>query len=323
MSERPPSDPPSGMPPDAGGAAAAAPPVCYRHPDRETYIRCTRCERPICPECMTSAAVGFQCPDCVAEGRARTREGRTVLGGRVSTGGVVTRSLIGITVGCFVLQYLIGFDRSITDFALIGYAFSAEAGGVIGVAAGEYYRLLTAAFLHGGILHIMFNMWVLFALGPTLEQLLGRARFLILYLLCALGGSVVSYAFNEPNVPSVGASGAIFGLMGAILIVGRSLRADVTNVLVLIGINVAIGFVVPNIDWRAHLGGLITGVIVGAVFAYLPPVRRRAGAAVVAGRAATDPRTRAWVQAAALAPLVLIMVGVVAARTAALTAPPF
>jgi membrane associated rhomboid family serine protease len=271
---------------------------------------------------MTSAAVGFQCPDCVAEGKARTREGRTVLGGRVSTGGVVTKSLIGITVACFVLQYLYGFSSSIRDFAMIGYAFSPESGGVIGVAAGEYYRLITAAFMHGGILHIMFNMWVLFALGPMLESVLGRARFLALYLLSALGGSVASYAFGEANIPSVGASGAIFGLMGAVLVVGKRLRQDVTNVLVLIGINIAIGFVVPNIDWRAHLGGLITGVIVGAVFAYLPLRRRQDPSGIVRGAAAGNPVTRAWVQVAALTPLVLIMVAVIAMRTGELTAPP-
>jgi membrane associated rhomboid family serine protease len=204
---------------------------------------------------------------------------------------------------------------------MIGYAFSPEAGAAIGVAAGEYYRLLTSAFMHGGILHIMFNMWVLLALGPTLESLLGRSRFLALYLLSALGGSVASYAFGQPNIPSVGASGAIFGLMGAVLVVGKRLRQDVTNVLVLIGINIAIGFVVPNIDWRAHLGGLLTGVFVGAVFAYLPLQRRGATDGVRRGSAAGNPATRAWVQIAALAPLVLVMVVVVAVRTNELTSP--
>ncbi|MGL4650546.1 MAG: rhomboid family intramembrane serine protease [Caldilineaceae bacterium] len=269
---------------------------------------------------MTSAAVGFQCPDCVAEGRSATRQARTVFGGQLAEGAVVTKTLIGLTAAAFAFQYLYGFDKAVENFALLGYALGSQ-GQVVGVGAGEYYRLLTAAFLHGGVLHIMFNMWVLYALGPQLEQLLGRARFLTLYLLSALGGSVVSYVFSAPNVPSVGASGAIFGLMGATLVVGRRLRADVTNVAVLIGINFAIGFVVPNIDWRAHLGGLITGALVGAVFAYLPLNRRKPGQGLTQGSAAGNPVTRAWVQAAALAPLVLVMVVAVAARTADLTAP--
>jgi membrane associated rhomboid family serine protease len=269
---------------------------------------------------MTSAAVGFQCPECVNEGRAKTREARTVFGGRLAEGAVVTKTLIGLTAAAFLFQYVYGFDKAIEDYALLGYALGSQ-GEVVGVGAGEYYRLISAAFLHGGLLHIMFNMWVLFALGPQLEQLLGRARFLILYLLSALGGSVVSYVFSAPNVPSVGASGAIFGLMGATLVVGRRLRADVTNVAILIGINVAIGFVVPNIDWRAHLGGLITGAIVGAVFAYVPFRRRSPGEPITRGSAAGNPVTRAWVQAAALAPLVLVMVVAVGARTADLTAP--
>jgi membrane associated rhomboid family serine protease len=314
--DQPPLPPGAAEPP--GGAGAPTAPTCYRHPERETYIRCSRCERPICPDCMTSAAVGFQCPECVAEGRAAVREARTVFGGRLAEGAVVTKTLIGLTAVVFVLQYVYGLSRAVESYALIGYAVGSQ-GQVVGVAAGEYYRLLTAAFLHGGVLHIMFNMWVLYALGPQLEQLLGRARFLVLYLLSALGGSVVSFVFGAPNVPSVGASGAIFGLMGATLVVGRRLRADVTNVAVLIGINVAIGFVVPNIDWRAHFGGLITGAIVAAVFAYVPFQRRRPGQAITRGSAAGNPVTRAWVQAAALTPLVLVMVLAVAARTADLT----
>jgi membrane associated rhomboid family serine protease len=300
-------------------AAPERPPACYRHPDRETYIRCTRCDRGICPDCMTPAAVGFQCPECVAAGRAAVRAPRTALGGRIAAGAVVTKTLIGITVGCFLLQYLYGYDRSVEDFALLGLAAGSD-GQVIGIAAGEYYRLLTAAFMHGGLLHLAFNMYVLFVLGPPLEAVLGRARMLTLYLLSALGGSVASYAFSESFVPSVGASGAIFGLMGATLVVGRRLRADVTNVVVLIGINVAIGFVVPSIDWRAHFGGLVAGALVGGVFAYLPRDRAVAGAGVTMGAAARDPRRRALIQGAVLVAFTAALVLVVVWRTDALRA---
>jgi len=282
------SDPPASIP-DPGAAPSV--PTCYRHLDRETYIRCTRCERPICPDCMTAASVGFQCPECVQKGQAAVRQGRTVFGGRIAEGAVVTKTLIGLNVLAFIAQYVVGLSQSVERFALLGYASNVQ-GEVIGVAAGEYYRLLTAAFLHGGLLHIAFNMWVLYALGPQLEAALGRIRFITLYLVSAIGGSVVSYMFSQPNSPSVGASGAIFGLMGATLVLGHAMRQEVTSVLVFIGINIAIGFVVPKIDWRAHLGGLLVGAAVAALFAYGPRLvgagsgDLRSGMAVVADTAA-------------------------------------
>jgi membrane associated rhomboid family serine protease len=250
--------------PDPIGAPPQVP-VCYRHPDRETYIRCTRCERPICPDCMTSAAVGFQCPECVAAGAAAVPATRTRFGGVAISRPYVTLTLIGINVVIFGWEYLAGVDTVASNWGMwpVGVALD-----------NEYYRLFTATFLHENLLHIGFNMLVLWMLGPQLEALLGHVRFTVLYLVAGLGGSVASFWFSSPNIVGIGASGAIFGLMGAYVVVGRALRADISQVLGLIAINVVIGVVGGGIDWRAHLGGLVTGALVAAIFAYAPTTQR-------------------------------------------------
>jgi membrane associated rhomboid family serine protease len=240
-------------------------PVCYRHPDRETYIRCTRCDRPICPDCMVSASVGFQCPECVAEGRASAPEVRTRLGATSISTPYVTFTLIAINVAAFGLELLVGVNQMANSWGMWP----------TGVALGdEYYRLFTATFLHENVLHIGFNMLVLWMLGPQLEQVLGHVRFTTLYLVAGLGGSVASFWFSAPNIVGIGASGAIFGLMGAYVVVGKALRADISQVVGLIALNVVIGFVGGNIDWRAHLGGLVTGAIVAAIFSFAPKNQR-------------------------------------------------
>lgn len=239
-------------------------PTCYRHPDQVAHVRCSRCERPICPACMISAPVGFQCPECV--GTTQVRQPTTLTGAALITKPVVTRTLIGINLAVFVLQLISGINTLAGDFGMWP----------IGVAVGgEWWRLLTAAFLHGSLLHIAFNMYVLFAIGQTLERVLGHVGYLVLYLVAALGGSVASYAFSDIQTVSVGASGAIFGLMGALVIAGRRLRYDISQVLVLLGVNILIGFVAPGIDWRAHLGGLVVGAAVAAIFVHTPRANRR------------------------------------------------
>ncbi|CAN5566921.1 rhomboid family intramembrane serine protease [soil metagenome] len=275
------TDPREPGPPAERGEAPAAP-TCYRHTDRETYIRCTRCERPICPDCMQPAAVGFQCPECVRAGNRSQRSARTVFGGQPSADpGTVTRVLIGINVVLFLVQ--LAAPALTQRLFLIGLALDPSSGQLVGVADGEYYRLVTVAFLHGGFLHLLFNMYALFLFGPRLEAVLGRGRFLTLYLLSALGGSVASYLTSAPNQPSVGASGAVFGLLGALLVVSRKLRYDARPVLVLLGINLALGFVIPRIDWRAHLGGLVAGALLAAVFAYAPQRLRQPAALAAVG----------------------------------------
>jgi membrane associated rhomboid family serine protease len=253
--------------PDVAGEQETA--TCYRHPEREAHIRCTRCNRRICPDCMIDASVGFQCPECVREGNKDVRQARTHFGGRISDDpGWVTKILIGINVVFLLVQMA---SREFENhLELIGLARDPATFQLVGVADGEYWRLITAAFLHGGFLHLALNMYALFLFGPPLEAALGRVRFLALYVLSALGGSAMSYAFSAPNQPSLGASGAVFGLLGAFFIVNRRLGRDTSGLLVLVAINFAFGFIAPNIDWRAHLGGLITGALVAAAMVYAP-----------------------------------------------------
>jgi membrane associated rhomboid family serine protease len=271
------------MTPDPTPDTTGAPPVCYRHPGRETYVRCSRCDRPICPDCMISASVGFQCPECVREGNRDVRPARTVFGGRVhGDTALVTKSLIAVNLGVFLLTLAAG-DAFVRQFALI----AVDPLGGTGVAQGGWYRLLTSMFLHQQVLHIGLNMFALWMFGPPLEALLGRLRFLALYLLCGLAGSAVSYAFNPPFQGALGASGAIFGLVGAAVVADRRMRANLAGIVIYLAVLLLPGFLIQGIDWRAHLGGLAAGLVLGLVFAYAPRGNRTAyqlaaGAAVVA-----------------------------------------
>ncbi|MBW1596448.1 rhomboid family intramembrane serine protease [Streptomyces sp. JJ38] len=245
-------------------------PGCYRHPGRETGISCTRCDRPICPECMIAAAVGYQCPDCVRGtgpgGSGPAVRPRTLAGGAVvQDTRLVTKVLLGLNAAVFLLALALG-PAFVDDLEMIGYALGGrEAPEIVGVADGEWYRLLTSAFLHDQFWHIGVNMMALWFLGPPLEAALGRVRYVALYLLSALGGSVVSYVLAAQNQPSLGASGAVFGLFGATAVLMRRLNYDMRPILVLLAINLVIGFVPGlRIAWQAHLGGLV----VGAAFAY-------------------------------------------------------
>ncbi|MCV7302093.1 rhomboid family intramembrane serine protease [Mycobacterium barrassiae] len=239
-------------------------PTCYRHPDRATYVRCTRCNRYICPECMRDAAVGHQCADCVGEGAKTVRQVRTHFGGAPVRTPMVTYVLIAINVVMFGLQMVSPeLQRELVLFSPA-------------VADGEWYRLLTSAFLHYGPMHIVFNMWALYVIGPPLEIALGRARFIALYLMSALGGSVVVYMLSTLGAQTAGASGAVFGLFGATFVIGRRLNMDTRWVIALIVINLVITFVVPNISWQGHLGGLVTGAVIAAAYAYAPRKHRTA-----------------------------------------------
>jgi membrane associated rhomboid family serine protease len=212
---------------------------------------------------MIQAPVGFQCLECVQA--AAPPQQRTVAGGSLITKPYVTYTLIGINAVVFAIQYIVGIDVVAKELGMWP----------IGVAiGGEWWRLASAAFLHGSLLHIGFNMYVLYVLGPTLERILGHARFIILYALAAFGGAVASYVLSDVRTVSVGASGAIFGLMGALVIAGQRLRYDIRQVLILLAINVVIGFIAPNVDWRAHLGGLVVGAVVAAIMV-LPKRKHR------------------------------------------------
>lgn len=200
---------------------------------------------------MIPAPVGFHCPDCIRSNQVRVVQD------------VVPRVTYTIIAMCTALQVLpwLGIDTFngfIYDFSLWPRA----------VAAGQYERLFTAIFLHGGLLHLGMNMYMLLVLGRDLEQVLGRWRYVLLFLTAGLGGSTASYMFNAIDVPSVGASGAIFGLFGAIFMFGRERGLNTQNIAAIVGLNLLIGFLVPGIDWHAHVGGLVAGAIAG--WALLP-----------------------------------------------------
>ncbi|MFE6482097.1 rhomboid family intramembrane serine protease [Streptomyces sp. NPDC057757] len=265
-------------PGDQGPRDAKGLPTCYRHPDRETGIRCTRCERPICPECMVSASVGFQCPDCVRDGSgtghpAAATQPRTLAGGTVAADPrLATKVLIGVNLAAFVVQLALG-DRFTDSFDLFGRALLS--GEMQGVAEGQPYRLLTAMFLHGSYIHIMFNMLSLWWIGGPLEAALGRARYLALYFVSGLAGSALSYLLAAPNQPSLGASGAIFGLFGATAVLMRRLKYDMRPLIALLVINLIFTFSPGfNIAWQAHIGGLVAGVVLGYAMVHAPRERR-------------------------------------------------
>ncbi|WP_069813562.1 rhomboid family intramembrane serine protease [Streptomyces sp. TP-A0874] len=268
-----PGGPPTPSP--AGGGL----PHCYRHPDRETGIRCTRCERPICPDCMISAAVGFQCPTCVREGSGTghsrwANTPRTLAGGRVHRDPrLVVKVLLAMNIGMFIAVYAVG-ERLVNELVMLGQWPPPGYMPHEGVAEGQWYRLLTAVFLHQEIWHIGFNMLALWVIGPQLEAALGRVRFLGLYLLAGLGGSALTYLVASPYTGSLGASGAIFGLFGAVVVLMRRLRADMRPIWVLLAVNLVFTFTVPNIAWEAHVGGLVVGAAVAYGMVHAPRDRR-------------------------------------------------
>lgn len=259
-------------PPPSSGSPAPGPdavPVCPRHADRVAYVRCQRCGRPACPECQRQAAVGVHCVDCVREAARTAPVARTAFGAPLREGRpVVTLTLIGLCLASFVLQLGVG---GIGGTAWTGtWIFSPAAGAV------EPWRFLTAGFLHstGMLLHIGFNMYALWLLGPMLEQALGRWRFLSLYLVSTVAGTgmftLLASDLGSFTTGVVGASGAVFGLFGALLPVLRRLRRDARGIIVLVAINGVLGFVVPGIAWEAHLGGFLAGLALGSAFAYAP-----------------------------------------------------
>jgi membrane associated rhomboid family serine protease len=281
-------------------------PVCYRHPDRETGVRCTRCERPICPDCMVSASVGFQCPDCVRSGSGTghapdASRPRTIAGGTIAADPrLLTKILIGINVAVFLA---VRADTSVgNELALLGAWPPAPFNPVQGVAGGEWYRLVTSMFTHEAIWHIAFNMLSLWWLGGPLEAALGRARYLTLYFVSGLAGSALAYLLTAPATFTLGASGAIFGLFGATAVLMRRLNYDMRPIIALLVINLIFTFSPGfSISWQAHIGGLVAGVITGYAMVHAPR------------------RNRALVQYGTAVLVLAVVVLLVVVRTAQLT----
>ncbi|RPK47756.1 Rhomboid protease AarA [Streptomyces sp. ADI92-24] len=269
------------QPPGEQNASAPVdgPVTCYRHPGREASIRCTRCDRPVCPDCMVSASVGFQCPDCVRQGSGTghspaAARPRTIAGGSVAADPrLITKILLGINVAVFVA--VLANSALVGDLVLLGRANFYYGGPPEGIAEGQWYRLVTSMFLHQEVWHIAFNMLGLWWLGGPLEAALGRARYLALYMLSGLAGSALTYWLAEPNQPSLGASGAIFGLLGATAVLMRRLNYDMRPVFALLAINLVITFNPwGGIAWQAHVGGLIAGTLIAIGMVHAPRERR-------------------------------------------------
>lgn len=252
-------------------------PVCPRHTDRESHTRCQRCGRPACWECQRPAAVGFQCVDCVREQARASRPTVTVLGGRAASDGrpLATMTIIALCVLGYVLQTARPTITEQLDF-------------VPAYGAAEPWRTLTSAFLHVGLLHLGTNMLSLWFIGPYVESLLGRARYVAVYLLSAFGGSLGLLLLTPaPGIDAtqqqvyawygaaVGASGAISGLFLALVILNRHLGRATAGVGFVILVNVGLPFVIPGIAWQAHLGGAVTGVVAALLLAALRPASRQ------------------------------------------------
>ena len=243
------------------------PPVCPRHPDRVTYVRCQRCDRPTCPQCQVPSAVGVHCVDCARRNASSRRGVSSLLGGRAITDALVTKGLIIACVTIYLVQMALP-------------SLGAQFAFVPAVASSQPWRFMTTAFLHASLMHLAFNMWALWVLGSALEPILGRWRFAALCALSALGGSTMIYWLASPTAPAswltstVGASGAVFGLFAALFIIQRRFGRDTSAIVGLLVLNLAISFIGANISWQGHLGGLVTGAIVAALYAWAPRNRR-------------------------------------------------
>lgn len=250
---------------------------CYRHPDVETGVHCTRCGRPICPDCMYPAPVGHQCPECVKEQKQEFHRPAERVG-TTGRGLTVTNLILLSLVGMYVVEVAVGGPGSLvggpTAPVLVRLGANVglfqSRGEIVGVTTGEWWRLFSAMFLHAGLLHLALNGYALYIVGNVVEQELGRARFLSLYLATGVLASAGSYAFGAVSIPSVGASGAIFGLFGVFFAYNYSrrhlafyaARMRTMGVLILLNLVLSIGLR-GIIDWRGHVGGLLAGLAGG------------------------------------------------------------
>jgi membrane associated rhomboid family serine protease len=243
--------------------------TCYRHPDRETSVSCSMCARPICPDCMTATPVGMRCPECAGQ-RTQVRRGPAAISPTATP--YVTYTLIALNVIAFLASMgggaaaVDGGGSVIRDFGLAGPP----------VADGEWYRLVTGGFLHAGLIHLGLNMLVLYFIGRLLEPAVGGARFLAIYMASLLAGAFGALLL-DPNEITVGASGAIFGLLAAAFVIARrrGMEALASEIGMLVAINLLITFTIPNISIGGHVGGLVGGAL--AALAVSAGERQRGG----------------------------------------------
>ncbi|MBP7632021.1 MAG: rhomboid family intramembrane serine protease [Acidimicrobiales bacterium] len=250
--------------------------TCYRHPDQPAGVICQRCDRPICPRCMNQASVGFHCPECAKVGAQKVYRGTAAL----QTRPLLTQVLIAANVAVFVLAAVIDGGGALQgsigsvhiDFGLIARAF--YRGELIGVAEGEWYRMVTSGFLHFGVIHLLFNMYALWILGGAVEHLAGRARLAAGYGVSVLAGSLGALILS-PDSLTAGASGGVFGLMGFILVAQRlqGLPFRDSPLIGVLVLNLFITFGISNISVGGHVGGLLGGAAAG--FALSAPALRR------------------------------------------------
>ena len=244
--------------------------VCYRHPGRETGVSCSNCGNPICPDCMTATPVGMRCPECSRQ-KTPVRTLRNVYADPT-----VTYVLIGICVALFFGTEFSGSQSVFYDLATTGFTAGLE-GQPIGVSEGQYWRLITGGFMHDGIIHIAFNMYILYWLGTMLEPVLGHVRFAALYFASLLAGSFGAI-LADPNVLTVGASGAVFGLMAAAFVFQRARGIDPwrSGLGPVILLNLALPFIFTNLNISigGHIGGLVGGAIAALAMERLSTMRR-------------------------------------------------
>jgi membrane associated rhomboid family serine protease len=256
-------------------------PACYRHPDRPTGLRCSRCDRPACPECLRAASVGQHCVDCVADGRRTTRGPVTISGAPIARQSYVVPALVLVNLAVFVVTVVQA--GSLTDLRgsrlFVNWWLWPLA-----ARNGRWWELVTAGFLHVNPIHILMNMVALWVIGRDFERLMGPLRFTVIYLLGLFGGNVAVFVFGGVNTPEAGASGAVFALMGGLLVVVYRLKQNPSQVISLIVVNLVISVVIQNISLLGHVGGLVTGAAVTAAIVYAPAERRtvwQVGAVVV------------------------------------------
>jgi membrane associated rhomboid family serine protease len=253
---------------------------CYRHPNREALIRCTRCDRPICPDCMRPASVGFHCPDDVEQGARTVRAPRTSVGARLmQSPPYITVTLIALNVAAYLTAGL-AQGASLRDPGAgasrgSGVFYKWQLQPIAVHHFDRYYDLITSAFLHVGLLHIASNMLALAFVGPALEQLLGRWRFAGLYVLSALGGSAAIYAFGNQYTVTVGASGAVFGMFGACLVLVRKLGLDLQWLVGIVALNFVLTFSIHGISKLGHIGGFVVGILAAVAIGGLPSTPTR------------------------------------------------